>query len=287
MLIPIVDAADPRLAPFMNVRDRDLRQTHGDAFIAEGESVLAVFLSKGSLFRPEALLIAANRIDTALAWAPPDDLPIFVADQGLMDSIVGFPIHRGLLGLGRRASSPALPDLLASRPPVVVGLVGIANHDNMGGIFRNAAAFGVGAMVLDATSCDPLYRKAIRVSVGGTLKVPFLRLDAGTSVAATLSAQDYRVLALSPRGSRRLDEVPTDRPLALLLGAEGPGLPDLEMAGAETVRIDMASGFDSLNVATTSGIALYELTRRMAASRCDNALSPLSSPSPRGEEGER
>jgi tRNA G18 (ribose-2'-O)-methylase SpoU len=287
MLIPIVDPADPRLAPFMNVRDRDLRQTHGDAFIAEGESVLAVFLSKGSLFRPEALLIAANRIDTALAWAPPDDLPIFVADQGLMDAIVGFPIHRGLLGLGRRAPSPALPELLASRPPVVVGLVGIANHDNMGGIFRNAAAFGVGAMVLDATSCDPLYRKAIRVSVGGALKVPFLRLDAGTSVAATLSAENYRVLALSPRGSWRLDEVPTDRPLALLLGAEGPGLPDLEMAGAETVRIDMTSGFDSLNVATTSGIALYELTRRMAASRCDTAFSPLSSPSPQGEEGER
>ncbi|PIO99079.1 TrmH family RNA methyltransferase [Pleomorphomonas carboxyditropha] len=266
MLIPVTDPADPRLMPFMNVRDRDLRQTHGDAFVAEGESVLAVFLSRRSRFRPEALLIAANRIDATLALSPPDDLPVFVADQGVMDAIVGFPIHRGLLGLGRRFPSPPLADLLADRRRVVVGLVGIANHDNMGGIFRNAAAFGAGAMVLDATSCDPLYRKAIRVSVGGALTVPFTRLEARANVAATLAASGYRVLALSPRGAMRLDEVPADRPVALLLGTEGPGLPAAEMAGAETVRIDMAGGFDSLNVATTSGIALYELTRRMAAS---------------------
>lgn len=263
MIIPVTDPADPRLAPFMNVRDRDLRQAHGDAFIAEGESVLAVFLSKGSHFRPEALLVAGNRIDTALAWAPPDDLPIYVADQDLMDTVVGFPIHRGLLGLGRRAPSPPLADLLKGRPRVVVGLVGIANHDNMGGIFRNAAAFGAGAVVLDATSCDPLYRKAIRVSVGGVLNVPFTRLGSSAGVAAALTGLGYRVLALSPRGAMRLHEVPTDRPVALLLGTEGPGLPDAEMAHAETVRIDMAGGFDSLNVATTSGIALYELTRRM------------------------
>lgn len=265
MLIPVTDPADPRLAPFMNIRDRDLRQAHGDAFIAEGESVLAVFLSKGARFRPEALLVASNRVDTALAWSPPDSLPIYIADQTVMDAIVGFPIHRGLLGLGRRAHPPTLADLLADRPRVVVGLVGIANHDNMGGIFRNAAAFGAGAIVLDATSCDPLYRKAIRVSVGGALKVPFTRLGAGEGVASSLSAEGYRVLALSPRGTMRLDEVPTDQPLALLLGTEGPGLPEAEMANAETVRIDMAGGFDSLNVATTSGIALYELTRQRSS----------------------
>lgn len=264
MLIPVTDPAEPRLAPFMNVRDRDLQRSHGDAFIAEGESVLAVFLSEGTRFRPEALLIADNRVDTVLAWSPPEDLPIFVAEQTLMDAVVGFPIHRGLLGLGRRTPSPPLADLLADRPRVVVGLVGIANHDNMGGIFRNAAAFGAGAVVLDATSCDPLYRKAIRVSVGGVLRVPFTRLDADQRVANALTGLGYRVLALSPRGAMRLDEVPTDRPVALLLGTEGPGLPDAEMADAETVRIDMAGGFDSLNVATTSGIALYELTRRIA-----------------------
>jgi len=263
MLIPVTDPADPRLAPFMNVRDRDLQKSHGDAFIAEGESVLAVFLSEGSRFRPEALLIADNRVETVLALSPSDDLPIFVAEQHVMDAIVGFPIHRGLLGLGRRRTQPTIADLLADRPRVVVGLHGIANHDNMGGIFRNAAAFGAGAALLDATCCDPLYRKAIRVSVGGVLKVPFTRLAPGTGLAASLVAAGYRPLALSPRGEMRLDEVPTDRPLALLLGTEGPGLPDSEMAVADTVRIDMAGGFDSLNVATTSGIALYELTKAM------------------------
>lgn len=261
MLIPVTDPADPRLAPFMNVRDRDLQKSHGDAFIAEGESVLAVFLSPGSRFRPEALLIADNRVETVLALAPPDDLPVFVAEQRVMDAIVGFPIHRGLLGLGRRGAPAAVADLLASRPRLVVGLHGIANHDNMGGIFRNAAAFGAGAVLLDATSCDPLYRKAIRVSVGGVLKVPFTQLDPDAGLAQSLRAAGYRPLALSPRGTMRLDEVPVDRPLALLLGAEGPGLPDSEMAAADTVRIDMAGGFDSLNVATTSGIALYELTK--------------------------
>ncbi len=265
MLIPGTAPDEWRLAPFSNVCDRDLRQLHGNTFIAEGESVLAVFLSESSRFRPEALLIAANRVDTVLALSPPDDLPIFVADQNMMDMVVGFPIHRGLLGLGRRGMSPLPATLLAGHPPVVVGLVGIANHDNMGGIFRNAAAFGAGAVMLDATSCDPLYRKAVRVSVGGALKVPFARLEPGENVAAALTASGYRVLALSPHGTKRLDEVPVDRPVALLLGTEGPGLPDAEMANAETVRIDMAGGFDSLNVATTSGIALYELTRRMRA----------------------
>ncbi len=137
----------------------------------------------------------------------------------------------------------------------------------MGGIFRNAAAFGAGAALIDGATCDPFYRKALRVSVGGVLKVPFARLATAEDVATTFAAAGYAVYGLSPRGLKRLDEADPGRPAALLLGAEGPGLTETVMALTETLRIDMAGGFDSLNVATTSGIALYELSRRGRFSR--------------------
>lgn len=260
MLIPLADPADPRLAPFMNIRDRDLRDAHGGRFVAEGESVLAVLLAS-SLYSAEALLIAENRVAAIKALAPDPALPVYVAAQPVMDAIVGFPIHRGMLGVGQRGAPVAAETLIAARPRLVVGLVGIANHDNMGGIFRNAAAFGVGAVLTDDSSCDPFYRKALRVSVGGVLKVPFARAGSGADLVSQLTRAGYRVIGLSPRGRRRLDAVPKDRPLALLLGSEGPGLSEAVMAMSETARIDMPGGFDSLNVATTSGIALYELSR--------------------------
>jgi tRNA G18 (ribose-2'-O)-methylase SpoU len=193
--------------------------------------------------------------------APPADLPVYVAGQTVMDAIVGFPIHRGLLGVGRRGRFPTAGALLAAAPRLVVALVGIANHDNMGGIFRNAAAFGAGAVLLDDTCCDPFYRKAMRVSVGGVLKVPLTRAGTARAMIAELIDTGYRPVGLSPRGSMRLDELPRTDRLALILGTEGPGLPDAVLSAVTTVRIDMPGGFDSLNVATTSGIALYELSK--------------------------
>ena len=261
MLITINQPDDPRIAPFMNVRDRDLNDGHGGRFIAEGESVLNVLMAQRR-YRVEALLVAENRVATVEALAPADDLPVYVAAQQVMDAIVGFPIHRGLLGVGWRGNLPTASALLASAPPLVVGLVGIANHDNMGGIFRNAAAFGAGALLLDDTCCDPFYRKALRVSVGGVLKVPFARAGSAEAMIATLTAAGYRPLGLTPRGTLRLDQVPRDGRSALILGTEGPGLPTAVLDVLTGVRIDMAGGFDSLNVATTSGIALYELSRR-------------------------
>jgi tRNA G18 (ribose-2'-O)-methylase SpoU len=121
----------------------------------------------------------------------------------------------------------------------VLGLFGIANHDNMGGLFRNAAAFGVSAVLLDAQCCDPLYRKAIRVSVGGVLITPFARLAPGEDPIALLQGFGFSPIALTPRG---------ETPLSRLRRAQG-------------VSIAMSEGFDSLNVATTSGIALHHLAR--------------------------
>ena len=151
-------------------------------------------------------------------------------------------------------AGPGLP----AKATILV-LCGIANHDNMGGLFRNAAAFGADAVLIDADCCDPLYRKAIRVSVGASLLVPFARIGRDEDVVELLRGAGFEPLALSPRGETALkDLVPPDR-AAVLLGAEGPGLSDQVMARCRTVRIPMAAGFDSLNVATTAGIVLHQV----------------------------
>jgi tRNA G18 (ribose-2'-O)-methylase SpoU len=176
-----------------------------------------------------------------------------------MDTVVGFAIHRGVLALGERG--PALsPAVLAANASVLVGLVGLTNHDNVGGIFRNAAAFGASGVLLDAASCDPLYRKAIRVSAGAALVVPFARCASVDEMLAILAAANIEPIALTPRGEETIDSLPPAR-RALLLGTEGPGLPDAVLARTRRVRIDMAPGLDSLNVAVASGIALQRLMR--------------------------
>jgi tRNA G18 (ribose-2'-O)-methylase SpoU len=263
-IIPIDDPADPRIAPYAAVRERDLVGRDG-GFIAEGEVVLRVLLGGGP-HRAASLLIAEKRIEklAQMLAAVPEDVPIYAASQAVMDAIVGFHIHRGILAHGVRAPDPGARALLAGLGPraVVLVLFGIANHDNMGGLFRNAAAFGADAVLLDTTSCDPLYRKAIRVSVGAALKVPFARLAADEDALALLAEADFTALALSPAGAEPLAGLARPARAAVLLGAEGPGLPDAVLRGARTVAIPMAPGWDSLNVAAASAIILHELTAR-------------------------
>jgi len=142
---------------------------------------------------------------------------------------------------------------------LVVALFGIANHDNVGGVFRNAAAFGADAVILDQTCCDPLYRKAIRVSVGAALVTPFARLSPGEDAVTLFERHGFASVALSPAGVTTVAELRRPDRIAVLLGAEGPGLPADLLARAQNVRIPMAAGFDSLNVATTSGVVLHHL----------------------------
>jgi tRNA G18 (ribose-2'-O)-methylase SpoU len=262
MLIPISDPDDSRIEAYRSVRERDLvgRQNR---FIAEGEVVLRVLLRQ-SRFSIESLLLAENRLESleeALTLLP-SEIPVFTANRTVMDAIVGFPIHRGILAVAKRPPMPSPEDLLSRLPEkaLVVGLIGLANHDNVGGIFRNAAAFGAHAVLLDQETCDPLYRKAIRVSVGGALAVPFTRSRSAGALVEALKAASFEVIALSPSGTEVLAAVRPSGPTALLLGAEGPGLPPALLARTRTVSIPMSGGFDSLNVATTSGIALHHLT---------------------------
>lgn len=242
------------------MRERDLVGRSG-LFVAEGRVVLEKLVQAGR--HPlVSVLVADHRLHGLqdLLAGLPAETPVYAASQAVMDAIVGFPIHRGILGLGRRAE-PAPEALLSGLPDgaLVVALSAIANHDNMGGVFRNAAAFGADAVLLDADCCDPLYRKAIRVSVGAALTTPFARLPPGADLVGVLHDRGFEVLALSPQGTEELDSVVPAARTAALFGAEGPGLAAGVLARTRTVRIAMAGGFDSLNVATTSGIVLHRL----------------------------
>lgn len=261
MIISIDDPADPRIEPYRDIRERDLVGREG-RFVAEGRVVIEKIVGSAA-YRLDSLLIAAHRVGNmaALLARVDDATPIFAASQTVIDAIAGFPLHRGLLAIGRRVDPPSAGQLLDSLPEAanILVLSGIANHDNMGGIFRNAAAFGVKGILLDAASCDPLYRKAIRVSVGAALLVPFARLPQKIDVLALLADHGFQVAALSPRGRVELKELKVATRNAVILGAEGPGLSDSILERAHSVRIAMSENFDSLNVATTSGIVLHHL----------------------------
>jgi len=246
------------------VRERDLVGRQG-GFIAEGEVVLRVLATGGGPHRAASLLVDAKRLDklAPLLAALPERTPAYVVGQAVLDAIAGFPLHRGILAHGLRAPDPGAATLLAGLGgrALVLALHGIANHDNMGGLFRNAAAFGVDAVLLDATCCDPLYRKAIRVSVGAALTVPFTRAEQGEDIVALLEGAGLEVLALSPVGAAPLAGLARPPRAALLLGAEGPGLPPEVLARTKTFSIRMAPRWDSLNVASAAAVALHELTR--------------------------
>lgn len=263
-VIPIDDPSDARVAAFRDIRERDLTGRQG-LFVAEGEVVLRVLASPASLCRPVAALIAEKRIPAlaeVIETLPPGT-PVWSAPQAVLDGVAGFHLHRGILALGEKPPPRPLGDLLASMndDAVVVVACGIGNHDNMGGIFRAAAAFGAAAVLLDERCCDPFYRKAIRVSVGAVLRTPMSAgLHAGEIVDA-LKAAGFRVLAMTPSSSSPLHLAPRGGRTAIVLGAEGPGLPTHLLERCQTVGIPMSGGFDSLNVGTAGAIALHHFTR--------------------------
>ncbi|WP_349252553.1 TrmH family RNA methyltransferase [Asticcacaulis sp. EMRT-3] len=191
--IDIKDADDPRLEPYRDIKDRDLAG-RGGLFMAEGKVVLErLFASK--LYETVSVLTTEARLATLDVSGL--DAPVYVVPQTVMDQVAGFPIHRGYLALGRARKALSLADVVPPGRTRLLGLSGIANTDNMGGLMRNAAAFGVDAVLLDATCCDPLYRKAIRVSVGGVLAVPFVRVGDMVGALRDLGITPY---ALSPSG---------------------------------------------------------------------------------------
>jgi tRNA G18 (ribose-2'-O)-methylase SpoU len=262
------------LAHYADLREPDLAarpieraRVRAGLFIAEGELVLRALAS--SRFGVESVLVAAPRL---VALGPtldalPPGTPVYAAAPGLIDELTGFHVHRGVLALGRRPAANDPAELLA-RAPLAVVLEDLTNHDNVGSIFRVVSALApAGSVVLLSPGCcDPLYRKSLRVSMGHALRVPFATLADWPSVLAGLPALGFWPIGLTPGGDVVLpglrSRLPCPRP-ALVLGSEGPGLtPGALRACAARVRIPMAAGVDSLNVAAAAAIALYELSAR-------------------------
>jgi len=268
-LIRIEDAADDRIAGYRDIRERDLIGRTG-RFVAEGTVVLRLLIDAhvaGGAFAAESLLLLENRIsglDDILERVP-DDVPVYVASRETMNAIAGFDIHRGVLALGKRREPPSVETLLTRLPEnaLVVAACGIANHDNIGAIFRNAAAFGADAVLLDETCCDPLYRKALRVSVGSVLRLPYARQGSIEAMLSALSACGFHLWGLSPAGSTDIRNIQPSPRLALLTGTEGEGLPQAILKSIRTASIPQAPGLDSLNAGTATGIALFAMASAM------------------------
>ena len=236
-------------------------------FVAEGRLVVTRLMTESALATRSVLVTETARASLADVFAARPEVPVYVVPQAVMNDIAGFHIHRGCLAIGQRPQPARWQDVVASgfsrKAPIVV-LERVANADNVGGVFRNAAAFGAGAVLLDPVSTDPLYRKAIRTSMGAALIVPFARAEPWPDALRDLREMGFALIAMTPS-----EEAPTlrqcasalaGRRAALVLGHEGDGL----SKGALDVcdhhaRIPMASGVDSLNVSAAAAVALYEI----------------------------
>lgn len=252
---------DPRLTPYLSIREKDLTSGHGARFIIEGKVTLETALRRGR-FKLESVFLAESRVAplAELLDLVPEAVPVLVAPQDLMDAVAGFPMHRGVLACGLKGDIPDPAGFLTAATPAASPLLllsDLSNHDNVGACFRNAAAFGACAVLMDAQCCDPLYRKAIRVSSGSTLWLPYAQGGTGIDMVNAAKAAGYDVWAMTPRAEAApLNSLPFPDKVAILLGAEGPGLPDDVIAACRAVRIPMSEGFDSVNVATAGAIAL-------------------------------
>jgi tRNA G18 (ribose-2'-O)-methylase SpoU len=268
---------DERVSAYRSVSDAALLR-EGGLFVAEGRLVVERLVTERR-FAIQSLLLsetARRTLEPVLATLPAA-VPVYVCEAEAFRGITGYDVHRGCLALAAR---PALlsVDAVLARARLIVGLEGVANADNVGGVFRNAAAFGAGAVLLDAASCDPLYRKAIRTSMAATLRVPFARLAAEPGewplALADLKRRGFMLVALTPDDSALdLDEFAASAGsarLAILIGSEGPGLTAVSRSAADCcVRIPISRDVDSLNLAVAAGIALHRLARGRAGTFAD------------------
>jgi tRNA G18 (ribose-2'-O)-methylase SpoU len=263
-VIEIDDPADPRLADYVALTDTALRQRSepgAGLFIAEGELVIRRAAAAGYRLRSMLLdaRLAGNLGGLAELAGP---APVYVAGRAVLEAVTGFHVHRGALASVARRPLPAPAELLAGARRLAV-LEGVNNHTNLGAVVRTAAGLGWDGLLLDPRTVDPLYRRAVRVSMGQVFALPYARLGAWPEGLDEVRAAGFQVLALTPdAGAEPLGEVAAaglDR-VALLLGAEGPGLSDAALALADRrVRIPMARGVDSLNVAAAAAVAFWAL----------------------------
>ncbi len=262
----IFDPSDPRLALYRDLKDSALRRSAelaGGVFIVEGRLALEAVLA--SPYPLLSVLALRRRTSVVRALRLPDGVPVYEVDEDVMAFVAGFDVHRGLLAVASRLPLPTPEELLATlTSPLLVVVEGVNDQENLGAIFRNAAAFGAGAVLLDPTCADPLYRRSVRVSLGHVLRVPFARLEPWPATLSTLREAGFALLALTPAPAAETVG-PVSRelrgsPVALVFGAEGHGLSQAALSVCRPVRVPMMTGVDSLNVAAATAVALHRFS---------------------------
>jgi len=273
-LEPIEQLDDPRISIYRNVKDATLRDARG-LFVVESRLCVRRLVSASRFSVCSVLVLVTETALEALGDTLSqlgEDTPVYVASSSLLEKLVGYNLHRGCIALARRGPERSLDEILDPPPRLLVGLERVANPENVGNVFRNAVAFGVDAVLLSRDCADPLYRKAVRVSMGGALLTPFAyvagwpaaieRLRAAGFVTAALSTE-ARAIDLAALGAGGV----SSQRIALILGAESEGLDEETLAAVDwKLRIPMAFGVDSLNVATAAGIALHHCFRLLQSS---------------------
>ena len=263
-IIQIEDPDDVRIAEYRNIPDPDLMARQG-LFVAEGRIVVERLLTRSrfetrSVLITQAALAALNDV-----LEPRTDLPVYLVQKPLINTITGFHIHQGCLALGVRSPLRSWMEIAASAQRLIV-LEHVSDADNVGSIFRNAAAFHLDGILLGPSCTDPLYRKAIRTSMGASLMLPFAEIGPWPDAINRLQDAGFATIALTPRASapliRNIATTTAGQRTALVLGHEGAGLSDAVLQACDyQARIPVAPEVDSINVATAAAIALYELQR--------------------------
>ncbi len=269
-IIAIDDPTDPRLAPYRDLKDRALARheasgSRGGLFVGETAVVVERMLARPGL--TVSVLVATNRAPWAAALAT-GDVTVYVAPETVMSAVAGFPIHRGVLALGRRpvpqdlTLDAAVPGRRGQGHLTVLVCEGITDPENIGLLFRNAAAFAADAVVLCPRTHDPLYRRALRVAVGHTVAMPWARAKTWPGDLARLRDQWGLTLlgASTTPSATAVGSVKPPERLGLVVGAEGSGLSAAAVGECDdVVRVPMARGVDSLNVGVAAAVLLHRL----------------------------
>ncbi len=263
---------DPRLELYRDLKDADLRK-RGNRFLAEGELIVHKALHGHILgsIQMESVLVNPARLRAMEAVLRPlaeAGLPVYLGTQEVLDAITGFHVHRGCMAIGKCPNEKMLDDVLPpdDDPSLIVVCEALRHVDNLGIIFRNAAAFGADAVILDPESCDPLYRRTLRVSIGHALQLPWARLQDWPNGLSSLQERGYTLVALALTDAAvPIHEYAWPPRTAVVLGSEGPGLRWKTIDACDAVvKAPMFPGVDSLNVGTASGIALYAARYRLS-----------------------
>ncbi len=260
-VIEISSLDDPRLADFSHLTDVALRKSGGGLYIAESLLVLQRAIAAGH--RPRSVLALGSSVDDAIAATTEFDIPIFSGPSALLEELTGYLLHRGLIAAMHRPALPAVQDVIAGARRIVI-LENVVDPTNVGAIFRSVAAIGADAVLVTPRCSDPFYRRAIRVSMGTVLQVPWTRTGDWASTREVLSASGFTIAALALADDAvdlRAFAASAPERVALVLGAEGDGLTREALTAADIIiTIPMAHGIDSLNVAATAAVAMFALT---------------------------